>query len=528
MQLVHQYVLESAFRYPEKSALVCDNREVTYATLIANMYALSDVCVVEGLRKGDRVLIMLRDKADFIIAAYAVIRAGGIAVPITERSLLENVQQIAKDCSPFAVITSRNDLIHHPLLRDKLSCNFLFMDDVIKTENRFSPLTGSFHHLESSDSLDRIAKLMNLNENDGALVLYTANSAGNLHGAVFTHKSLIYSSITINSINQTNQNLREFIMHPLSQSTGFVRLRCVLFAGGTAVFDNNPQPSPVQLMQHILQHSCNGISATPEFISTLKEHRDEPLMKRMGTEIHFVEFGASSVTVAEKKQILDMFPVAQIYQQYGSTEVPCSTYMEIHNDRKKIPTVGRAAPYAQISVTDDSGNRLGKGQAGHIIIRGNHGFSGYWQQDNDGFAASETPVPFSAGDIGFLDKDGYLCVLGRKDEIINMAGLKISPIEVEEKIHEIYPDIEICVVGLPDPSGIVGEIPVLCCIADNGKKIITSELSSNLSTRLDKNKIPRIVYRLERFPRVNNVIARGELRKQLLEGTAYSVQQNIS
>ena len=78
MQLVHQYVLESALRYPKKCALVCDNREVTYSTLIANIHALGDVCVVEGLRKGDRVLIMLRDKVDFIVAAYAIIRAGGI------------------------------------------------------------------------------------------------------------------------------------------------------------------------------------------------------------------------------------------------------------------------------------------------------------------------------------------------------------------------------------------------------------------------------------------------------------------
>ena len=109
-----------------------------------------------------------------------------------------------------------------------------------------------------------------------------------------------------------------------------------------------------------------------------------------------------------------------------------------------------------------------------------------------------------------------------------MGGLKISPVEVEEKIHEIYPDIEICVVGLPDPAGIVGEIPVLCCIADNGKKIISSELSSSLSSRLEKDKIPRIVYRVDRFPRINNVIARQELRRQLIEGTVQSVGHGIS
>jgi len=202
--------------------------------------------------------------------------------------------------------------------------------------------------------------------------------------------------------------------------------------------------------------------------------------------------------------------------------------MEFHVDRKRTLTVGRAAPYAEISIIDDVGDRVGKGQAGQIIIRGEHSFSGYWQQNNQGFSVSEPPLWFHTGDIGILDKDGYLCVLGRKDEIINMAGLKISPIEVEEKIRELYPDIEICIVGLPDPAGIVGEIPVLCCIEDNGKRIITSELSANLSTRLNKDKIPRIVYRVERFPKINNIIARHELRKQLLEGTVQSIGHDIS
>ena len=527
MQLVHQYLLESGRRYPERRALISENREMTYSSLIANIHALGDVCIVEGMKKGDRVLILLHDKIEFTIAAYAVMRVGGIAVPITERTSLETVRFITKDCSPFAVITSHTDLIHYPLLRDKLSCHFLFIDETVQSKPHSLSVYSSSDHIESNESANHIAKLMGLTESDDALILYTANIDGHLRGAVFTHKSLIRSSLAINSLTGISHTLCECIMLPVSQSMGFGRLRNVLFAGGTAVLFQDQVSPTEQLIRHMLELSCTGISATQQFLASIQEFCDETFVQQIGKQIHFVEFGTASITAEEKKHITETFPGAHIYLHYGLTEVPRSTYMNFQPDRRRNQTVGRPAPYADIFIVDETGNRLGKGQAGQIVIRGEHGFSGYWHHHN-GFSKPELPVPFNTGDIGFLDKEGFLCVLGRKDEIINMGGLKISPVEVEEKIREIYPDIEICVVGLPDPAGIVGEIPVLCCIADNGKKIISSELSSSLSNRLEKDKIPRIVYRVDRFPRINNVIARHELRKQLIEGTVQSIGHGIS
>src|SRR5271169_1215526 len=260
MQLVHQYLLESGHRYPERRALISENREMTYSSLIANIHALGDHCIVEGLKKGDRVLILLHDKIEFTIAAYAVIRAGGIAVPITERASLETIQFITKNCSPFAVITSHTDLIHYPLLRDKLSCHFLFIDETAQAEPHSSSVDSSSDHLDSNESANRITKLMGLTANDDALILYTANSDGHLRGAVFTHKSLIRSSLAINSLTRISHTLCEFIMLPITQSMGFGRLRNILFAGGTAVLFQDQASPTGQLMQPMMEFSCNGIS----------------------------------------------------------------------------------------------------------------------------------------------------------------------------------------------------------------------------------------------------------------------------
>ena len=93
-------------------------------------------------------------------------------------------------------------------------------------------------------------------------------------------------------------------------------------------------------MERILQHSCNGISATPQFILSIKENGAEPLTKRIGTQIHFVEFGATLITIAEKKQMLDTFPAAHIYLQYGLTEVPAARiWKSIMTEEKPSPWV---------------------------------------------------------------------------------------------------------------------------------------------------------------------------------------------
>ena len=521
MQLAHQYLFDSALRHPSKSALVCDSEEMSYSSLAERIHAVGDVCIVEGLRKGDRVLLLLQRKCDFVVAAYAVMRAGGIAVPVPERSSPETLQQIAKDCSPSIVITNKADLAHYPLLRDKVSCSFLFLEDVLSATASHSSTVP-----RANEALERIAKLMELKETDNALILYTGNYDGHLRGAVFTHQSLTRTAVTTNALTRVDETTNEFISSPLTQSIGFGRLQCLLFVGGT-INTRSTQFAPVEVVRHILKYGCNAISFTPQNFSLVCQHASA-LMKQVSGQIRFVELATPSLSASGRRQITEMFPHARICLQYGLTEIPRSTFMDFGDHRRKQGTVGKPAPYAEISIVDDHGAPLHRGQTGQIVVRGDHRFAGYWRANGSGFAPQDSSEWFHTGDIGVLDREGFLSVLGRKEEIINLAGLKISPVEVEEKIHEIYPGVEICVIGIPDPAGVVGEIPVLCYEAKENKTIISSELSSALATRLEKDKIPRIVYRVAHLPKINNVVSRKELRLQLLQGAPASLQQEIS
>ncbi len=485
------------------------------------MTLLAERCIVEGLHKGDRVLILLKDKTQFIIASYAAMRAGGIAVPLLESAPASAIHEIAKDCRPFIFITGRADLQAYPMLRDLLSCHFFFVDDIALPAANYASRKETEKKEMKIDSPDRIAQLMDLQPDDGALLLYTSGHAGSVKGTLLSHRNLIASAHNV--FRETDETTIEYVTLPLAQSFGFARTICVLFSGGTIVLSNGA-PNPLSLVQSIVKHQCNAISAVPATFSILFSHI-ESLLRTIGHQIHYVELGNSPMPSSEKRKMLDFFPNARICMHYGLTEAPRSVFIDFRHEDSKIDAAGRPAHGVEIAICNEDGVHLGVDQTGEIVIRGPHVFLRYWNNEaltqrtllDDGW--------FRSGDMGFIDGEGYIHLLGRKDEMINLAGMKISPYEVEERIHAAYPDYEICVVGIPDPAGIVGEIPVLCYIGRENSTIIPSELSIALAGQIDRNKIPRIVYRMSTFPRAANKVLRHELRKQLVESMTQPLQR---
>lgn len=526
MQLVHQYILDSAHRYPDKAAIIYEHTKLSYAELIHKINTRAEMFIVEGLRKGDRVIILLNDKIEFIITSYAVIRAGGIAVPINEHDPAETIQQIAKQCAPSILMTSYKDLKRLPTLRDVLSCSFFFVEETEKPSLYPPHESPTILYLHSDDGVDRISQFMNLQTTDGALILYTSSANDNFEGVLITHQNLIEAAKNCRLFTAIDAELSEFVTLSLTQSFGFERINCLFACGATVVLSERTS-DPATIVHSILDQQCNALSLTPSTCSELVRHI-EPLLKRIGTQLRLIEIDGDFLQFLHKRKILELFPNAKVFMSYRVTEAPYSTFIEIRSERKKAETIGRKALHVELSICDERGNMLPQGQTGEILIKGNHVAPGYWHNEQLTRERFLKHNWLRTGDLGYLDKDGYVHFMGKKDEIIYASGMKFSPTEVEEKIHAVYPEYEICVVGIPGPTDAGGEIPVLCYIAKDGKTIIPSELSATLSTQLDKNKIPHVVYRVDDLPRVDNKIQRKELRKKLMEGVFQPVYQSTN
>lgn len=508
MNIIHRHLRSIASESPAKIAIVCDDRKITYQSFNEKIDALSHLLKEDGLYRGDRALILLRDKAEYLTAAYAVMAIGGIVVPLNEDAALMTIELIARDCDPSVLVTSVKDLKGRPLLRDRLRCSFFLMDEMAEPAiTKTQEASG-----ETNPELD-----------DAAMILYTSGSPDVRKGVVLTHRNLSATVRNINAFTRIGPDTSEYISPPLTQSFGFGRARCIASVGGTIVV-NNGGLNPISLVQSVLAYRCNALSFIPAIFSGGFKYL-ESLLLRIAPQIEFIEVWSSALTAEQKVKLTEEFPCARICAHYGYAEAPRSAFLDLRPNRNRLATVGSAAPNVLLSVLDDSGRPLGKNQVGEIAVSGDHVAFGYWKNDALTALSFTRTGWFKTGDFGTIDEDDFLHLIGRKDEMITMAGLRFSPFEVEERIREVFPGYEICVVGVPDPAGVVGEIPVFCYSSINGKAITASELSRVLTERIDRNRIPRICYRLDRFPKSGDRIIRDEVRQRLIETMNQAVEK---
>jgi long-chain acyl-CoA synthetase len=523
MRLVQHYLIEAAQRFPEKPALICDNKRFSYAQIIGRMHALSAILLDGGLQKGDRALVLLADKSDFLLACYSVMEAGGIAVPLSEGFALPAIEEIAHNCLPSILITSRQDLADFPLLRDRLSCSFLLIENSYNAVEARTIVDAVLFDADRVSGSEDQKEAVAVGEDDGAMILFTSGPRCKKKGILLSHRNLVEATSSINEFMRVDPGIRELVAVPLTHSFGFGRSRCVHFVGGTMVV-NNGSLNPVALIQSVLKHQCDAISSVPSGFAVFFG-RLESLLRGIGPQVHFIELGGAFMPLDHKLKLLEIFPKARIFMHYGLAEAPRSTCLDFRQEQRKLHTVGRALPRVSLSIGDDLGRRLGRMEMGEIFVRGDHVAARYWNDVELNTQCYTADGWFKTGDYGYLDEEGYLHLLGRKDDMINMGDVKISPLEVEEKIHELYPDCEIYVVGVPDPAGIVGEIPVLCYAAKEGVTITPSDLARGLASRLDRNKIPSVIYRIENLPKVESgKLMRRELRKKIIIGSIHEAE----
>lgn len=503
MHLVHQLLAASAQRTPDKTAMICNHEERSYAALMQDVYALSARLVETGLQKGDRVLILLNDKARYLTACYGVMAAGGIAVPLGDGAVAATIDEVTRDAEPSMLLSSADDLAGYRDINDNMSwygCQICHLEDMLSLTN----------------GMDRTR---DFSDEAGAMILYTSGTTGHKKGVLLSHRNLVQSALHINEFMGIDAQVREYVGIPFTHSFGFGRSRCVLFKGGTLVFDNG-MLNPVVMIRRIGEYLCDALSSVPSGFAMFFG-RLESLLQRIGPQIRFVEIGSAAMPLDHKLKLIELLPNARICMHYGLTEASRSAFIEFHGEQAKLDTVGRPSPRVDIMVADEYGRKVEVMEQGEIVVRGAHVTAGYWRNDALNRERFTGNGWFKTGDYGFFDDEGYLHLLGRKDEIINMGGLKIAPLEVERVIAEAYPGYEACVVGLPDVDGVVGEIPVVCYVSKHDQPLSLTELSDRLAHKLERYKIPRGVYRLDTLPKTHNgKVVRRLVRQQLLRSTS--------
>ena len=440
---------------PDKVALIQGDISVTYKTLADNIVRYAEILQSAGLVKGDRVLLAASKDVEMVYAYFASHMLGIVNVVVDDTLPAERLEYIKSKTSPKLLLGIDSSI------KDGIS--------VLKV---------------NSDSL----KLPEIIEDDVADIMFTTGTTGQPKGVCLSHANIAGSAKNINSFIGNDSKDTEVLGLPLSHSFGLGRLRCTLLAGGTIVLLGN-FANLKKFFDAIEQHHATGFGMVPAVWQYIKRFSGTRIGK-YASQIRYIEIGSASLDIADKRLLMELFPSTRICMHYGLTEASRAFFMEFHENKENLSTIG-------IPVSNEVQAMI-CGEENEICVKGNMVMKSYLdEKDNenafiDGY--------FRTGDCGSCDSQGLFYLTGRVKEIINIGGKKVNPATIEDALKEAG-SADCAVIAVPDPKGVLGEVPMAFVVL--GNKSIT-QIKENLPSLLEPYQIPVLWQEIETIPRTSS------------------------
>jgi long-chain acyl-CoA synthetase len=255
-------------------------------------------------------------------------------------------------------------------------------------------------------------------------------------------------------VGNTDEDI-EVVPIPLSHSFGLGRLRCALLAGGAIALCEGFL-LPGRIFQALSDWKATGFVAVPAGFALLFRLSGDRLGE-YADQLKYIEIGSAPMPQEHKERLMRLLPSTRICMHYGLTEASRSAFIEFHESRDKLQTIGKPSPNVNITIRDERGEELPEGETGELCVRGGNVMHSYWQAPEK-TRQSRWGDWLRTGDLAYKDDEGYLHLIGRVTDMINVGGIKVAPTEVEDVLrrHPLVKDA--ACVGIPDPEGISGEV----------------------------------------------------------------------
>jgi long-chain acyl-CoA synthetase len=487
---------------PTSEAIVCNERRWTWRDVEAETIAMAVSLAKLGVVPGDRVALLLGNQPEFVLAFYAILRLGAVAVPLSMRHQTTEIAFALQDCGAVALIHDATIASRIPSQKEVPQ---LRLRIVVGAANASIP--DQIFGGDSVVSAVEPAMSAQTDEEETAVILYTSGTTGRPKGAMLTHLSLINSALVYKHCFALSSGDRSIAAVPLSHVTGLVgNILAMAICGGCLIILPDFKAAAflalaeAERMTHtiIVPAMYNLCLMSPDFGS-----RDLSAWRIGG-------FGGAPMPEPTIQKLAEKIPGLKLMNAYGATETSSpSTIMPASETMSRLASVGLPAPNCEILVVDDKGVELGAGETGEIWISGPSIVKGYWRRP-DADAESFTAGYWRSGDVGMKDEDGFVYILDRKKDMINRGGYKIFSAEVESALASHPRIVESAVVARSCP--VLGE-RVHAFVTVRQPAPTPAELQAYLARTLSDYKVPE-TFTLSSEPQPRN--ANGKILKRLL------------
>lgn len=513
---LHEMLQNSAANFPKKDAIYFFGKTLTYAELYEATCRFADGLIELGLQKGDRVAIMLPNCPQAVIAYYGTLMAGGIVVQTNplyvERELLH---QLGDSGATMIVCL---DLFYPRVMKVK---NETALKKVIVTaikdylpfpKNLFYPYiqkrnTGvdvsiqyneeivSFKTLQK-EALTR-SRLVEMNEEDIALLQYTGGTTGMAKGVMLTHRNLVANTVQCLHwmYELRGKDERTLAALPFFHVYGMtVSMNLSILNAGTMYIV--PKFEPAEILKLIEKHKISIFPGAPTMYIALINHPN--ISKHDLSSIKTCISGSAALPIDVQTKFEEITG-GKLVEGYGLTEASPVTHCNPIWGERREGSIGLPWPDTDATIFCEGGTKKAEiHEIGELAVRGPQVMKGYWNRQDETKATIRDGWLLT-GDMGYQDKDGYFYIVDRKKDMIIAGGFNIYPREIEEVLFE-HPSIqEVAVVGVPDPYR--GETVKAFVVLKKGHSLTEKELNDYCRKNLAAYKVPRLFEFREELPK---------------------------
>jgi len=491
----YEIVEENAKRFKNKTIIYDEeNKKINSLEFKKRVDSFARFLEISGIKKGDRVALILLNSSEFVISIFAITKIGAVVVPINNFLKSEELEYILKDSDSKLLITQTK--FHKELKHLKENTN---VEKVIWTDEypHLDEMNFSFQEAIQNTAPKEQIHFPKLD--DLAVIIYTSGTTGHPKGAMLTFKNIFSNLISGGEVFRITNKDRFIVYLPMFHTMTFtVMVMMPLFVGASIVIVKSIFPFANVLKQTLLKRVTVFLGA-PTIYNALNKAKI-PWYFMWFNKIRLFISGSAPLSEQVINDFKKKFKKATILEGYGLSE--CSPAVSVNGfDKQKVLSVGVPLKCCEIKIVNDDLEELSTGEIGEIIVKGDNVMVGYLNRQE---ATQETIINgwLKTGDFGKIDEDGFLYIVDRKKDLIICKGINVYPREIEEVIYK-FDGVDACaVVGIKDEKTADEEIVAFVQFKEDVlEPPHKSEVKAYLKKHLANFKIPKHIYYIDELPK---------------------------
>lgn len=471
MRSIVKSIYEHSQTTPDKTALIGTDYTVSYKTLWNVVTNISSQLKKKGLKKGDRVILEAGPTVEYLACCYGIHLSGAVHVPV-EKSVPDNrIEEIAQEITPTLILKGK-----HPA--EGLGFK---IDELLKLD------AASDYEFPSEDMLQEI--------------LFTTGTTGKSKGVMITHYGQMNMCESQNAVLNYSEDNVWMIPTPMNHAAGLRKTHMSMVRGSTVLLMDGFKDLRL-FFSNMREYKVTSLYLPPSAVHYILVLASKELAK-FDEQLDFLYSSSSALPGGDKEKLIELLPHVRKFDAYGGSEVGAVVYIDYNSVKGDGRCVGKPNPGVDIFIVDEDYKTIESSEQnpGIIAIKSNTVTAGYWNEPELTAETIKDGIIYMS-DLGYISADGYLYLVGRRDDVINVGGLKVAPTEVEDIAQRNEKVLECACIPYEDKT--YGRCLKMYLVMKNGFALDTEEILDYLSTKLEAYKLPKFIEQIDEVPKTFN------------------------